>query len=476
MTLGGDIQSMKFIFLLALLFICHFGLHAQTALVIEDVTLIDMKTATPRRGVTVVIDADARIWQIGKKVRIPAGAKVVNGRGKFLIPGLWDMHVHIFNNSHQAGTDNHEIYFPLLIANGVTGVRDLWTDADDQKLVRQWKSEMEAGRLLAPRIVPGSAIIDGSPTHRPNMLGVSTPEEARRAVREQKAAGATFIKVYWRLTPEVYAAIADESKKLGIPFAGHVPFAVSAATASDSGQKSIEHLTGILETCSSKEDELRRATNLTPPQLTEQLWQTYDENKCRELFKRFAKNQTWQMPNAVLHRMLAFRREESFRNDPRLKYVTREEAEEWSRPPRQPQVFTLETRKERFERLLATIGLMHKLGVPILAGTDLGNPLMFAGFSLHDELELFVRAGLTPYEALQTATVNPAKYFGRERELGTIEKGKRADLILLDADPFADIKNTTKINAVVLNGRLLERPALDALLSGVEKNVRVAQH
>ena len=466
---------MKFILSVALPLIFHFPLHAQVRVVIEHVTVIDMKTATPRGDVTVVVDKDARIAQIGKKVAVPANAMVIDGRGKFLMPGLWDMHVHIFNNSHQAGTDNHKIYFPLLIANGVTGVRDLWTDVDDQKLVRQWQAEMAAGKLLAPRIAPGSHIVDGSPTHLPNMFGVSTPEEARRVVRAQKEAGAGFIKVYWRLSPEVYAAIADESKKLGIPFAGHVPFAVSAATASDSGQKSIEHLTGILETCSSKEDELRKATSLTPPQLTEQLWQTYDENKCRELFKRFARNRTWQLPNAVLHRMLAFRREESFRNDPRLKYVAREEAGVWSRAPQQPQVFTLETRKQRFGKLLETIGLMHRLGVPILAGTDLGNPFMFAGFSLHDELELFVRAGLTPYEALRTATVNPAKYLGREKELGTIEKGKLADLILLDADPLTDIRNTTKINAVIANGRLFDRKALDGLLFEVEKNVIVAR-
>ena len=301
------------------------------------------------------------------------------------------------------------------------------------------------------------------------MLAVATPEEARQAVRRQKAEGAGFIKVYWRLRPEAYLAIADESKKLRIPFAGHVPFALSAFDASDAGQKSIEYLTGLLETCSSKEDELRKATNLTPPQLTEQLWQTNDEIKCRQLFKRFAKNQTWHVPTTVMHRMLAFRREESFRNDPRLEYVTREEAEEWSKLPRQPQQFTLETRKQRLEKLLETIGLMHELGVPILAGTDLGNPLIFAGFSLHDELELFVRAGLTPFEALQAATINPAKYLGREKELGTIEKGKLADLILLDADPLAEIRNTTRINAVVVDGRLLDRRALDQLLIEVKR-------
>ena len=462
---------MKFLLAWTLLSVSAFAAPAQSALIIQDVTVVDMASEVPKPGMTVLVEGN-RITRIGRGLRIRKKAVVVDGRGKFLIPGLWDMHVHIFNNSHNAGTDNHDIYFPLLIANGVTGVRDLWTDAEDQILVRKWQADMTAGKLLAPRIAAGSHIIDGSPTHLPNMLAVATPEEARRAVREQKAAGASFIKVYWRLRPEVYLAIADESKKLGIPFAGHVPFAVSAFDASHAGQKSIEHLTGILETCSSKEDELRKATNLTAPQLTEQLWQTYDENKCKELFRRFAKNRTWQMPNAVLHRMLAFRREERFRKDPRLKYVTRAEAEEWSAPPRQPQQFTLETRKQRFEKLLETIGLMHKMGVLIIAGTDLGNPLMFAGFSLHDELELFVRAGLTPFEALQTATINPARYLTRERELGTIEAGKLADLILLDSDPLADIKNTTKISAVVMNGRVLDRTALDGLLSETEERVK----
>ena len=465
---------MKLIFVLFVLPLLFISASAQNIVVVQDVTVIDMLSPTPKAGMTVVIKGD-RISSLSRSSKIPKNATVVDGRGKFLIPGLWDMHVHIFNNSQRAGTDNHEIYFPLLIANGVTGVRDMWTDAEDQILVRRWRDGAAAGKLLAPRIAPGSHIIDGSPTHRPNMLSVATPDEARRAVRAQKEAGAGFIKVYWRLLPDVYAAIADESKKLGIPFAGHVPFAVSATTASNSGQKSIEHLTGILETCSSKEDELRRATNLTPPQVTAQLWQTHDEKKCTELFRLFAKNRTWQMPNAVMHRMLAFRREESFRNDPRLKYVIREEAEEWSKPPVQPQVFTLEVRKERFDKLLATIGMMHKLGVPILAGTDLGNPLMFAGFSLHDELELFVRAGLTPFEALKTATVNPAAYLEREKDLGTIEKGKLADLILLDADPLADIKNTTRINTVIVNGRPLDRKALDELLAGVERNVRIAR-
>ena len=435
--------------------------------VFRNVTVIDMRSGFLKRQMTVVVVGN-RITALGKRVKAPDKAEIVDASGKFMIPGLWDMHAHIFNNSFAAGTNDSEIYFPLLIANGVTGVRDMWTDPDDLRLVREWQADMEAGKMLAPRIAAGSSIVDGVPTHLPNMLGVATPDEARRAVRTMKDAGAGFIKVYWRLSPEAYFAIADEAKKLGIPFAGHVPFALSAAQASDAGQKSIEHLTGLLETCSSKEEELRGATNLPPPARTDELWKTYDEQKCRALFARFAKNKTWQVPTTVIHRMLAFRREEDFRKDARLRYAPPREREEWVKPPDRPQQFTLETRKQRLGKLLETIGLMHKTGVPILAGTDVGNPFIFAGFSLHDELELFVQAGLTPLESLRTATVNPAKYLGMEKELGTIEKGKLADLVLLEANPLENISHTRRINAVVVNGRYLPKESLGGLLAEAE--------
>lgn len=442
---------------------------AARPLVLKGATVIDVTGGPSRSNMTVVVERN-RIAAIGEadKVQIPRGAQVVDATGKFLIPGLWDMHVHIFNNSFAAGTNDSEIYFPLLLSHGVTGVRDLWTDADDLKLVREWQSGMERGTTLAPRIAPGSIIVDGVPTHLPNMLGVTTPDEARRAVRAAKDAGAGFIKVYWHLQPEVYFAIADESKKLGIPFAGHVPFALSAAEVSDAGQKSIEHLTGLLETCTSREDELRKAKNLTPPQLADELWKTYDEQKCRVLFARFAKNRTWQVPTIVIHRMLALRREKDFQKDARLRFAPPREREEWLKPPSRPQQFTLETRKLRFKKLLEAIGIMHKMGVPLLAGTDLGNPFIFAGFSLHDELELFVEAGLTPLESLQTATLNPAKYLGREVDLGTVESGKLADLILLDANPIESISNIRRINAVVINGRYLPGETLRKLVAEAE--------
>jgi imidazolonepropionase-like amidohydrolase len=377
------------------------------------------------------------------------------------------MHAHIFNNTSGVGTNNKAVYFPLLIANGVTGVRDMWSDSDDLKLVRQWQGEIEAGTMLGPRIAAASSIVDGVPTFLPNALGVSTPDEARLAVRTLKNAGAGFIKVYWNLSPEAYYAIADEAKKLGIAFAGHVPFSLSAADASDAGQKSIEHLTGLLETCSTKESDLRKATVWTPA-LAEEMWRTYDEQKCRALFARFAKNGTWHTPTIALHRMLAFRGEENFKKDARLRYVPADTVQDWLKPSRGGQRLDSETRRMRFRKLLETVGAMHRAGVPMLAGTDLGNPFIFPGFSLHDELELFVQAGLTPMEALQTATLNPAKYLGLSGSLGTIEKGKIADLVLLEANPLESISNTQKVAAVVTNGRYLPKESLQKMVADVE--------
>jgi imidazolonepropionase-like amidohydrolase len=440
----------------------------QRPLVFTNATVLDMTGAAAKSEMTVVV-ARGRITAAGKSsnVRIPKNARVVDAKGEYLIPGLWDMHVHIFNNSSRPGTNKKDWYFPLLIANGVTGVRDMWTDPDDLKLVRQWQRDIQAGDMLGPRIAPSSSIVDGVPTHLPNMLGVSTPEEARRAVRMLKDAGAGFIKVYWNLSPEAYYAIVDEAKKLGIPVAGHVPYSISAAAASDAGQKSIEHMTGVFDTCSTKEAELQKARELTPA-LAEEMWRTQDEQKCLALFRRFAQNGTWHAPTIALHRMLAFLSDEDFKKDPRLRYIPSDTVQDWLKPAREGESVDLETRKARFQKMLEYVGAMHRAGVRLLAGTDIGNPFLFPGFSLHDELELFVQAGLTPLEALKTATVNPAKYLGLSSSLGTIEKGKVADLVLLEANPLANIRNTQKIAAVVVNGSYISKPDLQKMVLDVE--------
>lgn len=429
-------------------------------LALVHATVVDVSGGSPMHDAAVVIEG-GRIVAVGptRTVRIPKGTRIIDASGKFVIPGLWDMHTHLFSNEAHPGTDLSIWAFPLYVANGVTGVRDMWTDPQDIIVARRWNEQRGDGTLLAPRIEWSSQIVDGAPPTWKRSTVVETPDEARRLVRELKAGGAGFIKVYGNLKRDVFLAIADESKQAGIPFAGHIPFAVDAFEASDSGMKSVEHLLGIPETCSPRADELRRTPRT--PQLTAMMWDTFDERICASLFLRFAKNGTWQVPTLIVRQAVAG--EPTVATNPALRYVPASEREAWLSGGRGSARVDVERGRARFSRLLRIVGDMHRAGVGILAGTDVGNPFMVPGFSLHDELALMVDAGLTPLEALQTATRNVGAYLGR-RDVGSVTTGSVADLVVLNGDPTADVHNTRKIAAVILNGRYLDRGTLDRLL------------
>jgi imidazolonepropionase-like amidohydrolase len=338
---------------------------------------------------------------------------------------------------------------------------------------REWNREIEQGAPLIPRIVSAGLMVDGPQPSWPLIsISVASEAEARKAVQSLKAQGAGFIKVYSRIPREAYFAIADECKKQQIPFAGHVTIFVSLAEAADAGQKSIEHLAGIqlLLACSEREDEITKRGNINGSAL--ELLSSFSETKAAALFKRFAQNGTWQTPTLTVKRVRAYQTDPNFTNDSRTKYVAAEIKESWDPSKdfrtRNRTAADYETQRKLYQKDFEIIRMMRQAGIPFLAGTDLGNAYLFPGFSLHDELELLVQAGLAPIEALRTATSNPAKYLGLEKQRGTIEKGKLADLVLLDANPLADIRNTTKIQAVVFNGRLLDRAMLDEILLRIE--------
>ena len=433
--------------------------RTQAPIAFTHVTVIDVTGGPARRDTTVLIAGD-RITAIGDSasISVPADANVFDATGKFLIPGLWDMHVHWYARDT----------FTLFTANGVTGVRQMFGNSD---LLRR-RDQIAKGSLLGPRMVVASPIIDGPEPVWPNSIAVSNEEEGRKAVRRVKQWGADFVKVYALLPRDAYFGIADEAKQQGITFVGHAPYSVSPGEASDAGQKSIEHLTGILVECSDKETELRdKLVKADSPgargRIQATALETYDEKKAADLFARFVRNQTWQCPTLTLLRSSAYLGDENFRRDGRLRYIPRLVQQRWS--------LRIANRnegdnaaKQVFQKQLAIIGAMRKAGVPILAGTDTGNPFCFPGFSLHEELALLVIAGLTPVEALRTATLNPARFFGLDKTLGTIEQGKIADLVLLNANPLEDIRNTQRINAVISNGRLFDRKALDKMLAEAE--------
>jgi imidazolonepropionase-like amidohydrolase len=435
------------------------------------VAVIDAAGTPVRTDMTVVITGN-RITELGpsSNAQVPTGARVVDATGKFLIPGLWDMHTHWYRYD--------KTFLQLFPINGVTGIRIMW----GAPIHFEWRKEIQEGTLLGPQMVISGTILDGPRPVWPGSMAIKNEAEAREAVKATKQQGYDFVKVYSLLPRAAYFAIADEAKKQGIPFAGHVPESVTVAEASDAGQKSMEHLTGILTACSAREDELRKG--LQDPQVPAPLrlqrrrlmLETLSMEKATALFNRLKQNHTWQCPTLTVLRSGAFLNDSNFRKDPRLKYMPTELKESWdpsrdfrfrSRTPEDFKVSRLVYKKQ-----LELVGLMRRAGVEFIAGTDVVNPFCFPGFSLHDELALLVEAGFSPMEALQTATLNPARFFGKEKDFGTVQEGKIADLVLLDANPLEDIRNTTKINSVVVNGQLLERKRLDQLLAEVEAAAR----
>ena len=462
--------------------------NAPPPLVITDVTVIDVVAGRGVPGRTVLIQGD-RIRAVGARagrgaVRIPAGASVVDGRGKYLIPGLWDMHVHALPRERRPRAT--ETLFPLFVANGVTGVRDMGDVLDTLIALRARRAR---DTIVAPRLVAAGPIVDGPhPTFPDQSIAVASASDAPRIVDSLASLGVDFIKVYSRLPRETYLALAAAARRRGIPFAGHVPVEVSVREASDAGQASVEHIADIVIDCSSEEAALRRdyvaavkdapsgATELTRARRAARTraLATVDWPKCRALFAHLARNGTWVVPTLVVG---ANASDTTRPNDPRLRYfeaptVAGWRAERNAGAPRSGADASSAVRPAALAEAAPYVRELARAGVRLLAGTDLPNAFTFSGFDLHAELALLVEAGLTPAAALRSATSEAARFLRARDSLGTVAPGKLADLVLLDANPLVDIRNTAKIRAVLLAGRYLDRAALDAVLAGVEARVR----
>jgi hypothetical protein len=465
--------------LLFLLLIAACSKPHPATIAITHVTVIDATGAPPQPNSTVLIDAD-KISAVGpdSSLEIPAGTQVVDATGKYLIPGLADMHIHLMGAGEPAGS--REFILPLLIANGITTVRDMGGDVAQLKKL---KKEIDSGDQPGPQIFFTGPYLDGNPPSFQPSIVVVTPIEAAAAVHKLKSEGVDFIKVQSRLKPPAYFAIAEAAHKENIRFVGHVPDSISPAQASDAGQASIEHLTGILLACSSREAELRQQQLNPPPHketprqtsLRQRAWQqavldTYSPEKAQQLYAKLLANHTWQVPTLPLLIELAYLTPATDRaNDPNLKYIPQNLQKVWKQGRAESLAnktsgdFLL--RAKLVEVSLKAVGDMHAAGIPMMAGTDSTAPNLVPGFALHDSIADLVRAGLTPMAALQAATSKPAEFLGRSNQQGMIAPGQRADLVLLDTNPLDDIHNTQKIQSVILKGKLLDRDTLDAFLN-----------
>ena len=382
---------------------------------------------------------------------LSAGARVIDGRGKFLIPGLWDMHVHTAIAGGRA-------LLGLYVANGVTGVRDM---AGDWPTLRGWRDDIAAGRLVGPRIVASGPYLEGGDIPVPHLLA-RTPEEGRAGVDSLVELGVDFVKVHGQLTRETYFAIARRARERGIPFAGHVPRAVGSADASDSGQRSIEHLLAIPAPCTPAE-----SAALVPRYPVQGALGRCSSADLAPLYARFVRNHTWVTPTFVAQVEVAGWPGHSVPGDSLAHYlpdslrafVARIFPMPDSIPPGADSVG-----RAMLAKRMHQVAAMHRAGVAVLTGTDAPLRNSPPGFGLHEEMLLLVRGGLSPFEVLQAATLEPARYFGMLDSAGVVAPGRLADLVLLDANPLEDIRNTRKIRAVIANGRLFEAHDLQRLV------------
>jgi imidazolonepropionase-like amidohydrolase len=421
--------------------------RAQRPVAITHTTVIDGSVRAPRVDQTVVIRG-TRIIAVtpASAARIPPGAELIDGRGKFLVPGFWDMHVH---TDAPGGREVLRLY----VERGVTGVRDM---AGHWGTIRAWRDSIVAGRIAGPRIVASGPYLEGGETPIALILA-RTPDEGAAGVDSLVALGVDFIKVHGQLTPATYFAIARRARERGIPFAGHVSRTIGAAVASDSGQRSIEHLLAVPLPCTAAE-----SLALLPRFPVQAAIGRCSSADLAPLYARFVRNHTWVTPTLVAMVEVASWPQrgvpgDSFAHllpDTLRRFVAGIFPMPDSVPPGADSVG-----RAMFALRQAQVAAMHRAGVGVLLGTDAPLRNSPPGFGLHEEMLLLVQGGMSPYDVIRAATSESARFLGISDTLGTVAAGMLADLVLLDADPLADIRNTRRIGVVIVNGRVQRPPA-----------------
>lgn len=456
---------------------------SQAPIALKGITVVDITEGQLIPDRTVVI-TNQHISELSHadSLSIPGNATIINAEGKYLIPGLWDMHTHV-TDLINLPLEAKKTVIDLLVTHGVTGIREMGGMLSQVNKLRELNSNEE---IFTPEIVAAGPYVDDDPAVWPNSVPVDTDAEAQQTVRMlNQRNGIDFIKVYGKISREAYFAIAEEANRLGIPFAGHLPLSVSLKEATEAGQRSFEHGDTITYLCTKQADELqkqvlaarepdsRNPETLKPwliySGMDKNVMASFDPNTCTDLLDHLAQKDIWVTPTLTVFNGLSFRRD-STHTDKRFETLHPAYQKYWDQRSAPPD--SVVNLQDFFESRLGITNALQKGEVSLLAGTDMPDlPFTFPGSSLHDELELMVQAGLTPNEALRTATINPAKYLSRSYELGHIEMDNLADLVLLDGNPLEDINNVRDIHAVVLRGKLLDRSTLDDMLEDVKEKV-----
>ena len=431
--------------------------EAESVVAFVDVTVIPMDRERVLRGQTVVVRGD-RIVAMGPsgRVTIPAGGRKVDGRGKFLLPGLAEMHAHIPGGQTPDSLVERTLF--LYVSRGITTIRGMLGHPRHLEL----RARASRGDLLSPTIFTSGPSLNGN--------SVPTPGAAARTVSEQKEAGYDFLKIHPGINGEVFDTLAATARRVGIRFAGHVPLDVGLGRALETGYATIDHLDGYIEAM------VRRGA---PISLAESqffglnLGEHLDDSKLAALAEATREARVWNVPTQVLMENLFLGESaEALAQRPEMRYVSRENLSTWAEEKNSILKETgssAESVRRVMDVRRKLIKALHAGGAGLLLGSDAPQIYNVPGFSTLRELQSLVAAGLTPYQALETGTRNVAVFFGTLPRTGTIQVGKRADLILLDANPLIDVGNTTKQSGVMLQGRWLPKSEIDKRLAAIAK-------
>lgn len=454
---------------------CNSKKEVDYDLVIRSATIVDTYTGGLKTNRTLAIIGDSiAVIMDDKSAKNLIAKKIVDASGKFLIPGLWDMHVH-FGGGDTLISENKNL-LPLFIANGVTTVRDC--SADISPSVFEWKAEIVKGQLLGPTIFSSGPKIEGVNSIWPGDQEVANETELELALDSLEKVRADFVKITDNaLSPELFMIAVKKARERGFKVSGHIPFSLQATNLSKVGLSTVEHMSYMLKAGSLAENSIIEKVSskrLDHASAERELYDSFDSAYALSVYKELKNNNTAVVPTLIGNRIISFLDEDSHKGDHQLRYLGKGliKTYDWrvARANRATQEEIIE-RKERYKKLTTLIPIIKSAGMDIIAGTDAGflNSYIYPGFALHEELKIYVDSGLSPLEALQTSVVNGPKFFGLLDKYGSIEAGKKADILLLNSNPLMNIGATSDIFMLVRQGRTYTETELYSLLSGLEK-------
>jgi imidazolonepropionase-like amidohydrolase len=461
----------------------------QPTIAVEHVNIVDVIAGDIRNDQTVLI-SNGKITVAGAAAGVtpPPDARVISAQGKYLLPGLWDMHVHLRSDENKPDirlAAENESMLDLFLPNGIVGIREMGGDLADQ--VIQWRKEIRAGKRSGPRIITAGRKIDNNPPAWAGSIGVANQDEARQAVRQIMDSGADFVKVYFRnVAPETFRATVEEAHRLHLKVTGHKPNNMSIQELIETGLDEVQHQQYLPATSREQYDALWRERSsrdgkpwsMEATEVAARLLAFEDEKESARVYRLMAERQFWVTPTVAVDTHALEHGVRDYESDYRKRYFFAAIWDTWDpkKGVRRPLVGrALALRQAATKRWEEATLAAFKAGVPMLLGTDCGanNDHTMPGWAAHEEMEALVRIGLTPADVLRMATVNAAKWRGDADE-GTVEPGKVADLLLIRSNPLTDIRHTHEVDSVFQGGRYYSRSALDEMLQAAEARVAAA--